>query len=100
MKGDAQIEPIHDGLGSIAYKVYRILPNWPSAKRAEAELNYINPRAYEQTPALEAGPAFDAPEIPSPGSGYAELIAQAAHDHAESGGECSALGCALTRDEE
>lgn len=95
-----------DGIG---YEVSRILPNWASAQRAASELTNINPSAFAPyTPGLCAGEPLDPPEEPWPSDatarvyppncdGAGEALAQAQHEAAIDGDECTGAACLITR---
>ncbi|WP_332822459.1 hypothetical protein [Stutzerimonas kunmingensis] len=98
-----------DGIG---YEVKRVFPNWASAQRGKADLDAINPAAFQAyTPGLCAGEPMDAPEFvysphrlettaPPNCEGYGQAAAAAQLEAAVGEGEgCSTTGCVLRRDE-
>jgi hypothetical protein len=93
----ARIEPYQDGLGNIHYRVMREFPNWPAAKRGEFALNEINPAAF--VPTGKIGDPVDPPEEPQwPSDATAsEYLAQAQHEAAIDGDECTATACLMVR---
>lgn len=97
-----------DGIG---YEVKRVMPNWASAQRGKADLDAINPAAFQAyTPGLCAGEPMDAPEAlpasmyglvnnaPPNCEGYGQAAAAAQLEAAVGEGEgCDAISCVLDK---